>query len=233
MKRILCIILLLVVNGPAFGAEMTQEDLIQNLKKGLWAINDLHWHFDMSYRLKNEPDEKGYSHKLIQADYWYTRRGSAREESEMFYMPGSPKYLHIFKLEKKVYNVYVVAKDGDGSVQKTSFPASQWDASGATPYYFFTQIKARIRMNIPWSIEYQPGPNMYVLTFDSPDQAIFEINGKTWIPYSQTLSDEEKGTILKTSWDLIRINEGVSDEMFRVPEPQQQSAAGQAVSPTH
>ena len=213
MKRILCFIFLLVMTAPASGAEMTPQELVQNIELGLSKIDDLRFTYMLCYRPRGT--DRSAMTTLIKSTYWYKKPGLGKEDSIYKYLPGHPKHHHFFKLDGDHYYSYEVL--ANGSVTKTIYPAQEWDASGATPAYLYVKIKERMANHIPASVEYNASINVYTLKFDAPDQATFEVLKESWLPSALTVWDEKNNAFVKILWANITINPGLPEDFFKVP----------------
>lgn len=208
---------------PAFGVaqaedltgtdSITFEELAKRIEGVLAGINTMT--FDEVMRYRPSGSDNAQNTDLIKDKCWYKKPGLHRSESVMLYLPSGPEnHVYVGKLEGGNYNSYELL--ADGSVEKSSFNVEGWES--ITPGRFYADIKKKIKDGSSYSLEFDQGRNVYVLKFNSPDQAVFEISGASWLPYFSAVFDQKNNSIVEIIRDNIKINPEISDQLFRVPD---------------
>ncbi len=60
---------------------------------------------------------------------------------------------------------------------------------------------------------------------DAPDQAMYKIDAKSWLLFSETVYDAKYDSFVESLDSDIKIDAGISDEMFRLPGDADTAAA--------
>lgn len=190
------------------------EELSRNIEKALGAINSMV--SDRVLRYRDKGADASQTTDLIKSTDWYKKPGLAKSDSTTLYLPAGPeKHVYITKFDGANLNSYEILNDG--SVKQQSFPAEEWEKSYA-PGALYKDMKKRIEDGTRYSLEYRKDRNVYVLKFGSADEAVFEISGESWLPYSVAVFDQKNNAIVEKVWSNIKINPRIPDEMFVVPQ---------------
>lgn len=199
-------------NGVTVASPIEFAELAKRIEKALAQINTMTWDEVLRYRPPGADNTQNTD--LIKSKSWYKKPGLSRSESVTLYLPTGPRNnVYISKLEGENYDSYELLTDG--SVRKSTFPADGWKAH--TPNAFYADIHKRIKGGSPYSLEFDQSQNIYVLKFDSLDEAVFEIAGDSWLPYSSGVFDQKNNSIVEKVRSNIKINPKIPDETFRVP----------------
>jgi len=199
--------------GVTTPSPITFDELTKRIEKALAQINTMTFDEVMRYRPPGADHTKNTD--LIKDKCWYKKPGLHRSESVTLYMPSGPQnHVYVGKLEGGNYNSYELLTNG--SVEKSSFAVEGWD--NITPGRFYMEIKKRIKDGNSYSLEFDQNRNVYVLTFSSPDEPIFEVAGDSWLPYFVAVYDQKNNSIVEIIRSNIQINPKIPDEIFLVPE---------------
>lgn len=201
--------------GINTASSITFEELSKRIEKTTASIHSMT--YDYVLRTMSRNGDAAGAYDLIRAKNWRKYPGLAKDDSVYLYLPDKPeRHVYISKLEGANYNAYEFLNDG--SVKKTSYPIEEWEKSDFTPRFFYNKIKQKIKDGIPYTLEYNQDRNVYVLKFDTPDKASFEISGESWLPYEASNFDSKYNAVVEALWSNIQINPKISDDVFRVPQ---------------
>jgi outer membrane lipoprotein-sorting protein len=194
--------------------EIRPQDFIEQIEKKLAAIQDISYVLSTSSRPQS--DENAVWTETLRTGHWYKAPNLAKNDSIQLNLPEKPESHWIFKMEDNSLMAYEILKDG--SVTKKAYPADAW-ASVGPPRMLISDLKRRMAGNLR-SVSYDYDRKVHIITFDSPDQCVYEISDDTGLPLLMTIStsDQEGVKVVRVQMTDIRINTGMADEVFRVPE---------------
>jgi outer membrane lipoprotein-sorting protein len=189
------------------------EELTRNIERALGSINSMV--SDRVLRYRDKGADASRTTDLIKSTDWYKKPGSAKSDSTTLYLPTGPeRHVYITRFDGVSLQSYEILNDG--AVKQQSFPAEEWEKS-YTPGALYNDMKKRIEDGAPYRLEYRKDRKVYVLQFDSADEAVFEILAESWLPYSVAVFDQKNNAIVEKVWSNIKINPVIPDGMFVVP----------------
>lgn len=190
------------------------QELIGQMEKKLATINDIS--YTTSTSVRPQGDESAAWTEIVRASRWYKSPNLAKEDSIRLSLPGKPESHWVFKMEENSLIAYEILNDG--SVTKKMYPATAW-ASVGPPNNLISDLKRRLAGNMR-SVSYDDSRKVYIISFNSPDQCIYEISADTGLPLKATfLSSDKSGTkVVMVQMNDIKINAGINDDVFSVPD---------------
>ena len=216
MKKILLMIMLLAVCESTHAMDVpTMGQLMTAMEQADVKINDLSYNYTMKYWPQG--GNKSEATLVLDGKDWYKKSHLYRSETVHVYMPEKNKHTYIIKIEGNSMNTYELL--ADGTVKKTlSVPAKDWETSGYPPQLWRSRLQKKLDEGFVPVIRYQPGTDTYLVRFDdSPDKAVYKIDGKSWLLYSETVFNVDNNSFVESLDSDFKINSGLSDELFRLP----------------
>jgi outer membrane lipoprotein-sorting protein len=211
VRKIIFIMTMLVLfarNGLT--AEITIEELTQNIEKALDQIQDITFTSTLKLRQKDSDDAK----TLTKGTVWYKKSGLGKQELTMSYSP-EQKHIVIYKVEGDSFYTYEILSKED-KIMQMKYPLKLWESAEINPGFFYKAMKKLIQSGAPYSIEYQKDLNMYEVRFVSEKESFeFQIKGDSWIPFGM-IQKNEKGIVERVRENFV-INAGIPDELFNIP----------------